>query len=149
MGGGALSDLYKSKNKDMVNVLELDFFYLYKTKSMVSQIQIFPDVSDCNGEGQESFHPNASSVCRDSWPCHTPWSLFPLDHHDIPKLSSSTSRLYLNNNSMMLLPLSSCTTVTSMTDNPQQATNHFFPGAHNFSMKDVQFTEVIVFILHW
>ena len=44
MGGGALSDLYKSKNKDMVNVLELDFFYLYKTKSMVSQIQIFPDV---------------------------------------------------------------------------------------------------------
>jgi hypothetical protein len=35
-----ISDLYKSKNKDMVGVLELDF---YKTKSTVNQVQIFPD----------------------------------------------------------------------------------------------------------
>ncbi|KAF8326250.1 hypothetical protein F5887DRAFT_1289141 [Amanita rubescens] len=29
-----------------------------------------------------------------------------------------------------------------MMDNLQQAKNHFFPGAHNFSMKDAQFTEI-------
>ncbi len=43
VGGGALSDLYKSKNKDMVDNLELHFCYLYKTKSTVSQTHIFPD----------------------------------------------------------------------------------------------------------
>ena len=52
---------------------------------------------------------------------------------------------------MINLPLSSYTVTVTGTpmNNPQQATDHFFPGAHNFSMKDAQFTEVIVFILHW
>ncbi|KAF8345351.1 hypothetical protein F5887DRAFT_1282603, partial [Amanita rubescens] len=36
----------------------------------------------------------------------------------------------------------SCTVTGMMDCNPQQATNHFFPGVHNILMKDAQFTEI-------